>query len=124
MKKENFLTGRKGEEIAAKFLEKKGFLIKERNFRTRFGETDIVCLDRDILVFVEVKTKKGHDFSEPEEMVNKGKLAKVQRMGEVYMLNQEARIMNCGGRCRVDVVGVVLKEDGEVERIRHFEAVY
>lgn len=117
IKQLNFLTGRKGEEIAAKFLEKKGFLIKERNFRTRFGEIDIVCLDRDILVFVEVKTKIGHDFGEPEEMINKGKLAKVQRMGEIYALDWK-------GRCRVDVVGIVLDENSEVEKINHYEAVY
>ena len=133
MKKENFLTGRKGEEIAAKFLEEKGFSIKERNFRTRFGEIDIVCYDKDILVFVEVKTKIGHDFGEPEEMVGKGKLAKVQRMGEVYTLLKTQELkksktqgmeLTWEGRCRVDVVGIVLKENGEVERIRHYEAVY
>lgn len=117
IKQRNFLTGRKGEEIATRFLEEKGFLIKERNFRTQFGEVDIVCFDKEILVFVEVKTKIGHDFGEPEEMVNPAKLAKVQRMGEIYSLGWK-------GRCRVDVVGIVLTESGEVERIRHYEAVY
>lgn len=119
MKKDNFLTGRKGEEIASKFLEEKGYLVVERNFRTRFGEIDIVCLDGEILVFVEVKTKIGHDFGEPEEMVGRGKLAQVQRMGEVYcVLNDK------NGSCRVDVVGIVLDEDLSVERINHHEAVY
>jgi len=75
MKSNNKVTGNKGEELAAGYLSKKGYKIIERNFRTRFGEIDIVCWDGETLVFVEVKTKIGHDFGEPEEMVNKGKLA-------------------------------------------------
>ncbi|OGD83485.1 hypothetical protein A2572_00265 [Candidatus Collierbacteria bacterium RIFOXYD1_FULL_40_9] len=173
MKKDNFLTGRKGEEIAANFLGNKGYLIVERNFRTRFGEIDIVCLDGAILVFVEVKTKIGHVFGEPEEMVSKSKLVQVQRMGEIYIelktqnFKNPARnafnIADAGGSknqsnvmparlaarqdlirhpenrldsgsvpgmtswkggCRVDVVGIVLQENGDVETIRHHEAVY
>lgn len=105
--------------MAADYLEKKGYRVEERNFRTRFGEIDIICYDKDILVFVEVKTKIGHDFGEPEEMVNKSKLAKVQRMGEVYLQDEKLEIP-----CRIDVVAIVLKEDGEVESLKHYEAVY
>ncbi len=119
MKKENFLTGRIGEQLASKYLEEKGYKIEERNFRTRFGELDIVCWDGDILVFIEVKTKIGHDFGEPEEMVDKNKLSKVKRMGEVYVQDK-----NFEGSCRVDVVAIVLSENGEVERFDHYQAVY
>ncbi len=160
MKSNNKLTGKKGEDLATEFLENKGYLIVERNFSTRFGELDIVCLDGEILVFVEVKTKIGHDFGEPEEMVNKTKLGQVQHMGEVFiemnnltvvdsdLSNFSARLapstgaslrqnwtapassgqiihrQKWGGRCRVDVVGVVLTKDGDMERIKHYEAVY
>lgn len=119
MKKLNKVTGNKGEEIACKYLENKGYLLIERNFRTRFGEIDIVCWDGQILVFVEVKTKIGHDFGEPEDMVNKSKLSQVQRMGEVYI-----EMKKWSGLCRVDVVAIVLFENGEVESIKHHEAVY
>jgi putative endonuclease len=151
MKKNNKVTGNKGEEIAAKYLENKGYLLVERNFRTRFGEIDIVCWDGPILVFVEVKTKIGHDFGEPEDMVNKSKLAQVERMGEVFIemsgfiacdSNQSldchpadsyaVRRAGVGirndemwkGQCRVDVVAIVLFENGEIESIKHHEAVY
>ncbi len=163
MKTDNKKTGNRGEDLATEFLKNKNYLIVERNFRTRFGEIDIVCLDGQILVFVEVKTKKGHDFGEPEEMVSKSKLAQVERMGEVFiemnnlvvcdsdLSNFSARLpplrnaqrgylrqnstspasldkiihrQKWNGRCRVDVVGIVLNEDLSVERIRHFEAVY
>jgi putative endonuclease len=119
MKKNNKLTGNRGEELAVDFLRKKGFLIVERNFRTRFGEIDIVGYDGKTLVFVEVKTKIGHDFGEPEEMVGKSKIGKVKRMGEVYLQDKG---MDVG--CRVDVVAIVLKETGEIERLEHYQGVY
>lgn len=119
MKSQNKITGNRGEELASKYLEKKGYRLIERNFRTRFGEIDIVCYDKETLVFVEVKTKIGHGFGEPEEMVNKGKLAQVQRMGEVYLNDKGMSTL-----CRVDVVAVVLTENAEVERVDHYQAVY
>lgn len=137
MKKDNKRTGNRGEELASEYLVKKGFIIEERNFHTRFGELDIVGWDGETLVFVEVKTKIGHDFGEPEEMVNKKKLGQVKRMGEVYVelknngggvrLPQSPRRLrndDWKGGCRVDVVAIVLKENGEVEKLEHYEAVY
>jgi len=151
MKFNNKVTGNRGEELATEYLRKKGYKIEERNFRTRFGEIDIVCWDGQTLVFVEVKTKIGHDFGEPEEMVNKGKLERVRRMGEIYLeikksdLNRHCEVAQATvaihpldrrvglpprddegwkGGCRVDVVAIVLKETGEVEKLEHYEAVY
>lgn len=129
MKNNNRKTGQYGEDLATEFLKDKGYLVEERNFSTRFGELDIVCWDRDILVFVEVKTKIGHEFGEPEDMVNKGKLSQVKRMAEVYVTQKtqeikESKNQNWKGRCRVDVVGIVLTKEKELEVIRHHEAVY
>lgn len=119
MKKDNKVTGNKGETLAVEYLQKKGYKIIERNFRTRFGEIDIVCQNAQTLIFVEVKTKIGHDFGEPEEMVNKKKISQVKKMGEVYLQGKGGDFL-----CRVDAVAVVLKEDGTVERLEHYEAVY
>lgn len=119
MKNNNKVTGVKGETLAAEYLEKKGYKIIERNFRTRFGEVDIICSDGQILVFVEVKTKIGHDFGEPEEMVNKRKLSQVKTMGEVYLQDNN---LDCP--CRVDVVAIVLQNNGSVEKLEHYQAVY
>lgn len=127
MKKDNKVIGKKGEDLACNYLVKKGLQIVERNFQNKYGEIDIVCMDKDVLVFVEVKTKVGHDFGEPEEMVNKSKLRQVQRMGEIYVLNCELKGTGQGlwsGRCRVDVVAVVLGKDYSIETLRYYEAVY
>jgi len=119
MKNKNKITGNRGEEKAVEHLNNKGYKIIERNFRTRFGEIDIICRDGQTLVFVEVKTKIGHDFGEPEEMVDKRKLFQVKRMGEVYLQDKELDIP-----CRIDVVAIVLENNGSVERIEHYQAVY
>ena len=52
-------TGEKGEKLAARFLEKKGYTIIAKNFQTRFGEIDIICRNKEYLVFAEVKTRSG-----------------------------------------------------------------
>ncbi len=160
MKQDNKKTGNRGENIAMEYLQKKGYEIVERNFRTRFGEIDIVCRDAQTLVFVEVKTKIGHDFGEPEEMFNKNKMGQVKRMGEIYvemknvvpvmpdLIRHPGICIDSGsvrgmtsknetsvqqrdsfgkgwsGLCRVDMVAIVLKENGEVEKLEHYEAVY
>ena len=119
VKSNNKVTGNRGEDLAVAYLQKKHYLIIERNFRTRFGEIDIICKEAQTLVFVEVKTKIGHDFGEPEEMVGKSKIAKVKRMGEVYLQDKG---LNVG--CRVDVVAIVLENSGSVEKLEHYQAVY
>lgn len=92
-------------------------MILERNFRNKFGEIDIIACEEGVLVFVEVKAKVGEQFGSPEEMISPGKLAKVRRMATVYMGDNEEV-------CRIDVVAVVLSEEGEVVRITHYENVY
>lgn len=78
--------GRLGEEIAAKFLQEKGYKIIERNFRKRYSEIDLVCLDHDTLVFVEVKTRIGNKFGIPEESVTPWKLRSLIRSAQYYKL--------------------------------------
>ena len=51
--------GQEGEEIAARFLRKKGYKLVERNYRCKTGEVDLIVLDRKVMVFVEVKTRSG-----------------------------------------------------------------
>lgn len=121
----NKLVGKKGEEIAAKFLQEHGYKIVERNWGSKWGEVDIICKLQintnkykcPIFVFVEVKTKVGEDWGAPEEMINKKKLLQVQRMAETY---EPAR----GHQSRIDVVAVVLDDDLSIKRLNHYECVY
>lgn len=117
MKQDNRKTGFLAEDLAGNVLKSKGFKILERNFSNRFGEIDIIAKDEDILVFVEVKAKKGTDFGLPEEMINAYKLKKIQKMAEVYMNGKAVP-------CRIDVVAIVLSFDNELLSLNHYENVY
>ena len=63
--------GARGEKLAARHLRQHGFKVLHRHFRGRQGgEIDLVCRERDVLVFVEVKTRSGQDFGRPVEAVH------------------------------------------------------
>ena len=105
-----------GEDKACEFLRKKGYKIIERNFRKGYGEIDIIAVKDKVLVFVEVKTKRGVAFGTPEEMFTKGKAERVKRMASVYL---EGREFNC----RIDMVAIVLGESDQPLRITHYPNV-
>ena len=115
-KQENKITGNKGETLVTEYLERKGYKILSRNYRSKWGEIDIVAKINQIVVFVEVKTKSTDKFGEPWEMVNGWKIEQVKRMGELW-----CRECAWEGRVRLDVVGVWL--DLDEPRIEHWENV-
>ncbi|MDZ7587521.1 MAG: YraN family protein [Patescibacteria group bacterium] len=117
MKKFNVAKGKQGEAAAEEFLAKKGFELLERNHRTRYGEIDLVMKDREVVVFVEVKTKTGERFGEPWEMVDERKLVQIERLGKMWMVKNDF-----DGSCRIDVVGVWL-DYGAIEKIEHWQNV-
>jgi putative endonuclease len=91
-----------GETLACEELEKRGYSIVERRFRTRFGEIDVVADDRGTVVFVEVKTKTDSSFSDPVESVTKQKQRRLVSMAEQYVAYHRIDHMPC----RFDVVTV------------------
>lgn len=117
MKSDNRQTGALAESLATEALLKKGYEILERNFANRFGEIDIIAKDKDMLVFVEVKAKKGIDFGFPEEMVTPYKLKRIKNMATIYM---KGKILPC----RIDVVAIILSSNNEVLSLTHYENVY
>ena len=117
MKFNNRQTGRLAENLAREALIKKGCQILETNFQNRFGEIDIIAKDRDILVFVEVKAKKGIEFGLPEEMISAYKLAKIRHMAAIYLKGESVP-------CRIDVVAIVLSPDNDLIRLTHYENVF
>jgi putative endonuclease len=117
MKMWNKQTGRRGEDMAAEYLLKLGYDIIMRNYSTRFGEIDLVCQDKDVTVFVEVKAKKGVAFGSPEEMFTRYKYGQVKRMGQVFL-------KGCEVPCRIDMVAVEFDAAGNTEPVvRHYKNV-
>lgn len=120
MKQKNFETGRLGENIARKHLVSKNYKIITSNFKTKFGEIDIVASTGNVLVFVEVKLKIGEDFGTPEEMINNIKMLQVQNTAVSY-LQQNPEIDKKFEGYRLDAVCIVLDEKKQVKRINHYE---
>jgi putative endonuclease len=96
--------GSEGESIACAELERLGYLIVERNYRSRFGEIDIVADDNGTVVFVEVKTKTTDSFGDPVEEVTP------QKQRQIVSMGQEYATYRCPPHtpCRFDVVAVDL----------------
>lgn len=108
--------GNKGEQIAAEYLEDKGYRVLEQNYRTRFGEIDLVAQDGDALVFVEVKTRTNIEFGLPEASVTPGKLEKIENAILLWFQDHP----DYHDVWRIDVIAILLKKDKTVDDIQHF----
>lgn len=98
--------GLDGEQSAVDALVALGYAILARRYRTRFGELDIVARDHDTLVFVEVKTRTGEAFGQPEDAVTWHKRRRLARLAEAFLA--DARLGDV--QCRFDVVSVIWRE--------------
>jgi len=94
--------GKKGEDVAAKYLTGKGYKILHRNYRTPLGEADMIISDNDILAFVEVKARTGNSFGEPFEAVDFRKQQKIKKIALYYL-----KLHRVEYQVRFDVVSIV-----------------
>lgn len=102
--------GALGERFAAAYLARLGWLIVARNYRTRWGELDLICMDPSgRLVFVEVKTRSGMGYGGPREAVTRNKQRHLKQAAALWM-QQEPRPAGCRG-VRFDVLGVLVGRD-------------
>ncbi|HQQ82254.1 MAG TPA: YraN family protein [Cyclobacteriaceae bacterium] len=109
--------GQEGEELAASFLEEKGYTILERNYRHRKSEIDlIVCKDR-WLVFVEVKTRTSTAFGFPEEFVDYAKKRMIFQGALHYMTEKDWQ-----GNVRYDIIAIHV--DRGLPDIHHIEDAF
>ena len=108
--------GKKGEDIAAAFLEKKGYNILFRNYKCSFGEIDIIAKHKKTLSFIEVKTRSTKKYGLPQEAVTPAKQAKISRVALEFV--QRYKMDNRAAR--FDVVSVQSLNDGyEVDLIEN-----
>ena len=81
----NNLAGSWGEAVAAEYLRKKHFQILATNYRSRYGEIDIIASNRNYLVFVEVKLRKNDRFASAAEYVHRGKQERIRTTASGYL---------------------------------------
>jgi len=108
---EHLRRGAHGERLACRFLRREyGYKILYRNFRGhRGGEIDIVCRDRDTLVFVEVKTRRREDFGRPVAAVDRKKQRRISQGGLAWL-----RLLdNPDILFRFDVVEVIIADEAK-----------
>lgn len=98
--------GRAGEDAAAVLLRGKGFRVLVRNFRTRGGEVDLVCLDGGTVVFVEVKTRGPGSLARPDEAVTPVKRGRLVRAASAFLSERGW----WERPCRFDVVAVLVRD--------------
>jgi len=108
-------VGHSGEDIACRYLEKKGYEIIVRGFRLFRGEIDIIARDGATLVFVEVKARTDKSHGRPEEAVTPGKQRQIRRIAQGYLVDHPSP----GVGCRFDVIAILLRGPGD-HRLEHF----
>lgn len=111
--------GRSGEEVAIEYLKKKKYKIADRGFRFLRGEIDIIAYDGETLVFIEVKTRKSTQFSQPEESVTSAKRKQLRRIAEGYLLREHLHDIEC----RFDVLSLIYDEF-EGYSVKHFKDAF
>jgi putative endonuclease len=89
------VRGSWGESIAREYLSKRGYTIVKTNFRSRFGEIDIIAKSKENLAFVEVKTRKNSNFAHAREYVSKDKQRKIIATANYWLMKRPTKLQPC-----------------------------
>lgn len=109
-------VGRRGEDIAQRFLQRAGMTIVARNYRMESGagEIDLIGWDGDRLVFIEVKTRQTDEFGAPDRAIGPGKQRTMLRAARDFARRAEV----AWDQVRFDIVGVILKRPPAITHFR------
>ncbi len=116
------LLGASGEEIAVDYLISQGYVVFDRNWRSKSGEIDIVASEKfnsqDELIFIEVKTRSSRDYGDPIEAISATKYLRMYRLALEWLSeNSASREL-----WRLDVISIVISRTQEIE-IDHVKRV-
>ena len=111
--------GLRGEEAAARYLKKLGYIIVARGHRDNIGELDLVAVDGRTVVFIEVKTRTSHDAGHPADAVDEAKQHRLTRLALSYMKRHD--LLEC--QARFDVIAITWPDRGR-PTIEHFQNAF
>jgi len=111
--------GARGEAIALRHLEAKGYRIRQRNWHAAGGELDLVAQDGDTIVIVEVKTRSGRSYGLPEDAMTQTKRRRLLRAAWTYL--EQNNLLE--STWRVDVIAIEVARGGAIGRVDHYQNV-
>jgi putative endonuclease len=111
-------SGAWGEDLALRYLTRRGYTLVERNYRTRYGEIDLIVRKDDTLVFFEVKLRRGTGFGDPLEAVTTRKRSNIRSLAVQYLSDRDPNF----DTLRFDVIGILVSADRV--RINHVEEAF
>jgi putative endonuclease len=121
--------GRRGEQVAVEHLLRRGFDIIERNYRTRWGELDIVAYDGSALIFCEVKARRMPTrggpparAGQPLDAVNGAKRTQLRKMAGRWLIERRERPF--AEELRFDAIGVSFDAGGDLVGLEHIEHAF
>ena len=114
MNKEKIIKGSVGEELTCKYLMSKGYRIAARNYRSKFGEIDIIACNERCIAFVEVKTRNKNPLNRPCMAVNRSKRMKIMKTAYMYLQENKVNLMP-----RFDISEVYLMNN--THRLHHID---
>lgn len=117
MSKHKNRLGKWGEELAAAYLIGEGYEMRERNYRTEYGEVDLIASKGNMIAFVEVKTRSGDRYGMPEEGVTAEKQEHMIAAAMAYLQENPEH----EGDWRIDVIAIRKTSPGGKPEIEHFE---
>lgn len=117
---ENKIIGNEGEDIACNYLIGEQYKILERNFECKQGEIDIIALDKNELVFIEVKTRRNYKYGEAVNAVDNFKQKHIYKSVSyyVYKRNLENEFI------RFDVIEVYMQNTIKIKHLKNVEIKY
>lgn len=116
---QKLVQGKLGEDFAVSYLKRQGFRILTRNFRIRGGEIDIIAIDKDTLVFIEVKTRTSNQFGTPLEAISYFKLKSLVKTAQFYKLQHR----NLPELMRIDAVSVEIDANNQLLNIELVKSI-
>lgn len=112
------ITGKTGEQLACTYLEEKGYIILHQNWRNKRQEIDIIAQFNNLLIFVEVKTRTGVGFGEPQDFVGRHKEVQLEKASLAYIEAHQYE-----GEIRFDILAIVI-DSLHKSHIQHIEDAF
>ena len=114
------LIGEFGESLARDYLISKGYRILNMNYRNRFGEIDIVCMNKDLLIFCEIESRYSNSFGFPIESVTYYKQNQIIKLSKLYSMSKKYFDYNI----RYDIIEIIFNNLNSSYIINHIEDAF